>query len=242
MRPARIARSILVWFLLLAATLTIIIGLGTLVPRPFSFSAETGEPGTADQRRILVLTNPIHTDIALPADPDVLEALSFVSEEGLDLDYTGVFWIIIGWGGRSFYIETPTWADLKPGPVIDALTWDRSVMHVRRAGQISPSNESVRAIDLNNAEFDALLNGIQRSFEPGEEGRPRSIQGAAYDAHDIFFPAKGGFNALMGCNTWTARMLRISGVRTGLWTPLPFTLNWSLDLHNAGRQASPATE
>jgi len=214
------------------------MGLGTLVPRPFSVSradtgADTGAPPPAEgHRRILVLSNPIHTDIALPADPDVLKAFSFVADNGLELDYPGVFWVVFGWGGRSFYVETPTWADLKPGPVINALTWDESVMHVRRAGDIPLGLENVRAIGLPAADFDKLMRGIRDSFQSGADGVPRALEGAAYDPHDIFFPAIGGFNALSGCNTWTARLLREAGVRTGVWTPLPMTLSWSLDLHN----------
>lgn len=211
------------------------MGLGILVPRPFQFPdmAAAGQGNPADTRRILILSNPIHTDIALPADRDVLEAFGFVSESGLALDHPGVFWIVFGWGGRSFYLETPTWADLKPGPVINALTWDASVMHVRRTGDIPQSLEAVRTLDLRKADFDALVSGIRLSFSavPGEQ--PVPIPSAAYDAHDLFFPAEGGFNALIGCNTWTARMLRTAGVRTGTWTPLPMTLTWSLALHNS---------
>ncbi len=184
-------------------------------------------------RRVLVLSNAIHTDIALPADPDVLQALSFVSGQGLELDYPGVFWVVVGWGSRSFYIETPTWSDLKAGPVFNALTWDESVMHLRRAGAIWQDHDSVRAVDLNTQEFDRLLSGITGSFQSGENATPQAITGSAYDGHDIFFPATGGFNALLGCNTWTARMLRQAGLTTGIWTPLPSTLNWSLELHNA---------
>ncbi|WP_051645294.1 TIGR02117 family protein [Labrenzia sp. DG1229] len=233
MRLARIFRNAIFVLLLVVVSVVVAIGLGTLVPRPLSLSPLSAEQGETTERRILVLSNPIHTDIALPADPDVLEALSFVSSEGLELDYPGVFWIIVGWGSRSFYIETPTWSELKPGPVIDALTWDRSVMHIRRAGQISPSLPSVREVELGTREFDGLLRDIRSSFQAEKGDQPRAISGAAYDAHDIFFPANGGFNALLGCNTWTARMLRQAGIRTGFWTPLPFTLNLSLDLHNA---------
>ncbi|MET1415488.1 TIGR02117 family protein [Roseibium sp. HPY-6] len=210
------------------------MGLGIAIPGPISVSSDIQGPDDTETRQILVLSNPIHTDIALPADPDVLKALSFVSAEGLELDYPGVFWVVVGWGGRSFYLETPTWADLKPGPVFDALTWDRSVMHVRRSGTIPFEQENVRALELNSEEFQSLLEGVQDSFQIDESDLPRAIKDASYDAHDIFFPAKGGFNALVGCNTWTARMLRLAGVRTGIWTPLPSTLNWSLDFHGSG--------
>jgi len=210
------------------------LGLGIVIPRPFAFpdGEASGQVDRSQSRRILILSNPIHTDIALPADPDILKAFDFVSANGLDLDHPGVFWIVFGWGGRSFYVETPTWSDLKPGPVIDALTWDASVMHVRRTGEIPQSLDAVTALDLNQQDFTRLVADIRRSFRstPGEV--PVPIPSAAYDAHDIFFPAVGGFNALVGCNIWTARMLRTAGYRTGVWTPLPATLTWSVILHN----------
>lgn len=214
---------------------TLAVGLGILIPRPFSVAGsgaiELVDDG-AQTRRVLILSNPIHTDIALPADPDVLKTFGFVSESGLELDHPGVFWIVFGWGGRSFYIETPTWSHLRAGPVFDALTWDRSVMHVRRAGAIPEQLDTVVAINLQEAAFERLKDAIRDSFQ-AEGGQPIPIRGAAYDDHDVFFPAEGGFNALMGCNTWTARMLRRTGLRTGFWTPLPFGLIGSLRLHNA---------
>lgn len=210
------------------------MGLGIVVPRPVSLFADqsAAQGGAGGLRKVLVLSNPIHTDIALPADPDVLEAFSFVGDAGLDLDHPGVFWVVFGWGSRSFYIETPTWDDLKPGPVINALTWDASVMHVRRAGDIPVDLPDVRVLTMSEEQFDTLLKEIRQSFAGDETEVQSAIPEASYDAHDIFFPAKGGFNALMGCNTWTARMLRLAGFQTGVWTPLPMTLMWSIDLHN----------
>ena len=227
-------RKTLSGILIAALALAIAIGLGTIVPRPIFVTAraESTVDALPGKRRILVLSNPIHTDIALPADPDVLQTFGFVSEAGLNLDYPGVYWVMFGWGGRSFYTETPTWGDLKPGPVFNALTWDASVMHVRRVGYIPADSQDVRAVELDEVEFARLLADIRDSFKVDAGGDPEEIAGAAYDAHDVFFPAVGGFNAFMGCNTWTARMLRRAGLRTGLWTPLPVTLNWSLDLHN----------
>ncbi len=233
---AGFVRNTLIGAGLVTLFIAIAIGLGTVVPRPFVFfdsAAATVQPQESG-RRILVLSNPIHTDIALPADPDVLKRFGFVSKAGLELDYPGVVWIVFGWGSRSFYIETPTWSDLKPGPVLDALTWDRSVMHVTRVGSIPIPHERVRALELAPEAFDVLVQRIADSFQPDATGLPQSIEGGAYGAHDIFFPAKGGFNAFLGCNTWTAEMLRAANLKTGFWTPLPFTLTWSLDLHNRG--------
>jgi uncharacterized protein (TIGR02117 family) len=58
------------------------------------------------------------------------------------------------------------------------------------------------------------------------------IPDAAYGQSDRFFEAKGYFNALFGCNTWAAGALCAAGLRTGLWNPLPQTLQLSLALYN----------
>lgn len=210
------------------------LGGGAILPKPFVFSSEFEEAALAPSamRRVLVLSNAIHSDIALPAEPDVLKEFEFVSNEGLELDYPGVHWIVVGWGGRSFYIETPTWSHLKPGPVLKSFTWDQSVMHVRRAGQIRSDVDSVLAIELSEEDFTQLLFAIKGSFESELNEKPASIPGAAYNEHDLFFPANGGFNAFMGCNVWTAKMLRVADKTTGTWTPLPKLLTWSLKFHN----------
>ncbi len=211
----------------------VILGLlGIVVPRGASGGAQAEAAAPEVARTILLLSNPIHTDIALPATPDVLKEFGFVSEGGLELDYPGVQWVIFGWGSRRFYVETPRWADLKPGPVVAALTLDSSVMHVARAGYIGTETPEVRSLTLSVDGFRKMVEAIRQDFAPEGDGSRKAIEGVSYTAHDAFFPAKGTFNALNGCNTWTARMLRQAGLTTGWWTPLPQGLLWSIDLHN----------
>jgi hypothetical protein len=65
------------------------------------------------------------------------------------------------------------------------------------------------------------------------------IEGYALTGSDRFYEAEGSFNAIfVGCNAWTARMLRSAGVRTGLLVPLPATLAGSLQLFNRLPQAA----
>ena len=79
---------------------------GTLTPRPLSPILKSGSAN----RRILVISNPIHTDIAIPLDP----ACGPVRAAGARPDkgrLSGARYLVFGWGSRAFYIETPTWAD-----------------------------------------------------------------------------------------------------------------------------------
>ena len=210
---------------LLAGAGLLLLIAGTLVPRPL-FSRSDGEEKSVE---VLILTNPIHTDIAIPANSETLQAFAFLQESGLPMDAPGLRWIIFGWGGRAFYLETPTWADLKLVPALKALTIDRSVLHVEVAGEIDRRLPNIKPISISEPEFSRLLQSILNSFDPQA---PQAIEGAGYGINDRFFEATGYFNVLLSCNTWAARLLRAAGLQTGWWNPLPQSLGLSLTMHN----------
>ncbi|MRX34124.1 TIGR02117 family protein [Aminobacter sp. MDW-2] len=203
------------------------VALGTLVPRPLFGRADD----QAAPRHILVFTNPIHTDIAVPIDDAVLQKFGFLLDAGIQADLPAARYLVFGWGSKAFYIGTPTWSELKPGPVFAALTLDNSVMHVDLAGDVDLPQPAVQRFELGEAGFAAMLDFIERSFVR-DEGAVQRIFGVAYGEYDGFFDAHGKFNALAGCNTWTAAALREAGLTTGWWNPLPATLNFSLGLYN----------
>lgn len=179
-----------------------------------------------------MLSNPIHTDIALPASPDVLDTFGFLAGAGLPMSNPSVRWLVAGWGSREFYLETPTWADLRPGPLLKGLTLDRSVMHVSLAGEIDPGAPGIVAVDISLSQFDAIVEQVLAGFARDESGQPVLIEGRSYGEFDRFYEGEGRFTALLGCNTWTGAVLRMGGLRTGFWNPLPQSLGWSLALFN----------
>lgn len=220
--------KLLRWLISGFALLALLFVSGTVVPRPLTSPAEASVGG---ESQILLLANPIHTDIALPVDDEVRAAFADLVSSGLPVDMPGVEYLIIGWGGRSFYIETPTWGDIRPLPVLKALTIDRSVLHVSVAGPIDTGHPTVRPLVVTQEGRKRMIAAIRDSFIR-DGGLPVAIPGAAYGFDDAFFEAKGAFNAFLGCNTWTAAVLRAGGVRTGWWTPLPQLLDLSIDLHH----------
>ncbi|MDE1995609.1 MAG: TIGR02117 family protein, partial [Rhizobiaceae bacterium] len=108
---------------------------------------------------------------------------------------------------------------------------DNSVLHVDVAGHIPEPHPAVTALDIGGEDLRHLLDFISDSFVR-QDGKVTPIAGVAYGPYDRFFEAKGYFNALLGCNTWTAAGLRAAGIRTGLWNPLPQSLKISLALYN----------
>lgn len=213
-----------------AAALAVFAIVAIFVPRPLFPVAAAGS-GSVE---IFVAANPIHSDIIVPFDDMLRKDFAFLNAgNGANwFDNPNVRFISFGWGGRSFYLETPTWAELKPEPLFRALTIDNAVMHVEPLGEIFRDNPSVTALKISNDALASLQSEIRASFKTDAEQKPMLIEGKSYGGFDDFYEATGHFNALLGCNTWTARMLRVAGLRTGIWNPLPQSLRLSLKLYN----------
>jgi uncharacterized protein (TIGR02117 family) len=202
--------------------------LGTVVPRPPIGTAEGSAPGSA---RILVLSSPMHTDIAVPVEAVAGRDFAFLSEAGLPLGHPSARWVLFGWGGRAFYVATPDMTDIQLGPLLKSFTLDSSVMHVEVVGALDEGRPGIAGFTISGQGLGRLLAFVRSSFaEP--DGVPVQLIGTGYTPEDTFFEAVGSFNALVGCNTWTARALRQAGLRTGWWNPMPQSLDWSLALYN----------
>lgn len=216
------------WIIRLLVLIAVFVAAGTFIPRPLLQSANADSSNEAPHQ-ILVLSNPIHTDIAIPLDDALRTRFAFLIEAGIPVDNPGAKYLVVGWGGRSFYLETPHWADIKPLPVFRALTVDRSVMHVSVAGTIQQDDPGVTLLRVSDAGENRMLDFILASFAL-QDNKPAAIPSARYGRYDAFYEANGVFNALMGCNTWTAHALREAGLRTGMWNPVPQTLALSIRL------------
>ena len=86
-------------------------------------------------------------------------------------------------------------------------------------------------VDIDAEGLERLKQFILTSFDRSDNGSI-PLPGSNYGPNDAFFEAQGYFNALMGCNTWTAAALRQAGLTSGFWTSLPWMLRMSLRLHN----------
>jgi uncharacterized protein (TIGR02117 family) len=224
--------------LILLIVVPLVLGLlGTLIPHPFTDAQPTDAPLS---ERILVVSNTIHTDIAIPLDAKSLEAFGFLADT-LPVTHPDARWLLIGWGGRSFYLETPNLTDIKPGPTFRALTVDSSVMHVDVLGEIDQTNPAIMAVPISDVAYANLLSTISASFTR-KDGKVLPIDGYAFGPSDKFYEGEGSFNALLGCNVWTSRILRSAGIRTGLWNPLPISLTTSLRWFNADQLKATAPQ
>jgi uncharacterized protein (TIGR02117 family) len=179
---------------------------------------------------IFVRTNGVHTWIMVPKTTPEMDWRPLVPGTDLkDRNWGRASHVAFGYGNRTFYLETPTWGDLTmKNAFLAAFGQGRSLMHADHA-HLPAEDETQRAIVLTSDQYARLTEFILASFQRGANGRTIPLIGRGYSTNDMFYEAVGPYNAFLTCNEWTGRALRHAGVRTGLWTPLSWSIMWRLD-------------
>lgn len=172
--------------------------------------------------RIFVESNGIHVGIVVPKVAAGVDWRGRAPGADLrDPRYAGYDHLAIGWGERAFFLDTATWADVRPGTVLHAARGsDATLMHVEHVPAPRPGGD-VRAIVLRPDEYRRLSARILDGFAP------TATAYRGYAANDVFYAARGHYDAVHTCNAWVGDALRRAGVRIGRWTPFPVTvLGW----------------
>lgn len=166
---------------------------------------------------IYVKSNGVHTDVVL-----ITKELQANIKKSLNQDLSK--YTAFGWGDKGFYIEIPTWDDLTFGVAFKAMFLSsETAMHVTPYQGIGKHWKKVKVSDeqLNN-----LQNYIYDSFQL-KKGVFDKIDFKGYTPTDAFYEAKGSYHLFKTCNVWTNQALKVTDVKTGLWSPM----DWGILRH-----------
>ena len=128
---------------------------------------------------------------ALPPSPR--GAKSLLAPDAAPID--GATHYAIGWGDRGFYLETPTWADLKASTALAAMFWPSgTVVHVTARREPAPSDQATRVV-LTGEQYRVLCDAVAESFAgggaPQPESRPRRANQQTPTSSPFFQPDDG---------------------------------------------------
>lgn len=173
---------------------------------------------THDGVPVYVRTNGVHAELILPTRHATIDWSSEFPVRHMKSLAAPTEWISFGWGDRGFMLTTPTWADLRPGTALVALTGlGEGVMHVEYVE--TPQAYKARRVKLSPEEYARLVAAIRESFVRDADGAVRQVDAPGYFNYDAFYEAVPRYTFWYTCNEWTRRMLAAAGVRTATWAP-----------------------
>ncbi|MDR3022605.1 TIGR02117 family protein [Chryseobacterium sp.] len=194
--------------------------LGLLIPY---IPVSAKDDGQKKEIPIYIYTNGVHTDIVMPVKNDLQDwslKIPFANTKSKKTDYQ---YIGIGWGDKGFYLDTPTWADLKFSTAVKAAFWlSDSAMHCTYYNTMKEGDDC-KMIMISRSQYENLVKFVEDKFDRDQNGNFILIPtNAVYSDNDAFYDAKGTYSFLYTCNTWSNNALKAAGQKAALWTPSDF--------------------
>ena len=190
---------------------------GFLIPYIKIDEEKVTEPETVEA---YILTNGVHTDLVVPVKSEQIDWSKEIPFENTRSKRTDFKYLSIGWGDKGFYLDTPTWADLKFSTAFKAAFWlSESAMHCTFYDKMV-EGEDCKKITLTKDQYADLISFVRAKFDRDGNGKPILIKtDAVYGDNDAFYDAKGRYSFMDTCNTWANEGLKESGQKAALWTP-----------------------
>jgi len=171
---------------------------------------------------VYILSNGVHTDIVVPVKNEVCDWSQKVKFEDVKAKGQHYEYVAFGWGDKGFYLDTPTWADLKASTAFKAVSgFNSTAMHVTFYKELEEDKNCVKLwVSVSN--YLKLVRFIQNSFQSENNSYYKIETNAVYGIHDAFYNAKGRYSLFYTCNTWANQALKSANQKAALWTIFDF--------------------
>jgi len=210
-----------IFLLILKMVLAIIAFLLLYLLAAFVLSKLTinKESSAPEEMDIYLLTNGIHSDIVVPTITDQINWFTKLNFLNPTQDISTYKYLAIGWGDKGFYLNTPSWSELKVSTALKATVGiSGTAIHATYYEDMSAA-EDCKKIRISKEQYSRLINYIENSFEKDATGQFIKIETTANRGdRDAFYEAKGRYHIFNTCNNWTNKGLKASGQKACLWT------------------------
>ena len=167
---------------------------------------------------IFILSNGVHTDIVVPVKNDSYDWSKQIKFEHTKAKDSTAKYLAMGWGDRGFYLETPTWADLKASTALKATTGlSSSALHATFY-KVMKEDAYCKKILISTSEYQKLVLFIHESFETKSGSTIKIETDAVYGKNDVFYEAKGSYSLFYTCNSWANQALKAASQKAAFHT------------------------
>ncbi|MDG1333468.1 MAG: TIGR02117 family protein [Crocinitomicaceae bacterium] len=178
-----------------------------------------GEFDAKEEVTLYIRSNGVHTDICMPTSTnqkDWLESINLLAYE----DQNHLEYIAIGWGDKGFFLDTPTWAELKASTAVKAVFLPSpTAMHVEFLAEPQVSG-TIREVKVSKRSYRKLIRFVESSFLM-KDNHPILIPGHGYGLTDNFYEAHGNYHMFNTCNVWTNDAMKSASIPTSIFSIFP---------------------
>lgn len=185
-----------------------------------SFIPVNNNPVSKDESKvdIYILSNGVHTDIVVPVKNKYYDWSKQIKFEHTKAKDSTAKYLALGWGDRGFYLETPTWADLKASTALKAATGlSSSALHTTYYKTMK-EDQYCKKIAVDAEDYKKLILFIYDSFETKSGETIKINTDAVYGKTDVFYEAKGSYSLFYTCNSWANQALKAANQKAALHT------------------------
>lgn len=167
---------------------------------------------------IFISSNEVHTDLIFPVKTNYIHWDTVFQPKSFKAVDSSFEYVAMGWGDKGFYIETPTWADLKASTAFKAVFFlSSSAMHVCYHKKIQTGTYT-KSIKITSSQYQKLIAYYQSTLLRSNQNI-QLIKNKGYTAFDNFYEAKGTYSFLKTCNVFTNDALKSAGIKAPIWSP-----------------------
>lgn len=195
----------------------LIVIMGAMIP--------TGGDEQEKEVQIYIQSNGVHTDVVVPFKNDLKDWSGLIDTSDFKMNRNASY-IAFGWGDKGFFLDTPTWAELKASTALNAIFLPSPcAMHVELKSTEPVVTDRVREAQISSKNYLKLVEYIVNSFDL-ESNRPQLIEGTSYWGNDRFYEANSNYHMFNTCNSWTNGAIKSAGLRTAAFAAFPNTIMW----------------
>ncbi len=157
-----------------------------------------------DAATIYVIERSWHSDIGLPVEEITGPLISLAQR------FPGVQVLTLGFGDRQYLLSR----EVTFGGTLRALLPGSSALlmtALRTTPEVAFGTEHVVAVQVSHAGLARIEAAIWQEIDQTDDGAPVSLGDGPYPGSE-FFAARGTYDGLNTCNTWTAEMLHAGGL------------------------------
>ena len=164
---------------------------------------------------IYIKTNGVHTDLVVPVKNEQIDWSKEIKFSNTVAKDTAMRYLAMGWGDKGFYLETPTWADLKFSVAFKAaFALSTTAIHATFYKEMK-EGETCKKIVLTKEKYNDLINYISNSLQHDSAGHVINIVTKAnYGNNDAFYEANGSYSMFHTCNTCANNGLKKSWTKS----------------------------